>query len=76
MYVRQLKQFIRNARPDFDERRYGWILDLMRACQKDGFLGSSATGRAVSRVRERSGEGHVIAARLVNPRQRRARSGT
>ena len=38
MYVRQLKQFIRNARPDFDERRYGSILDLMRACQKDGFL--------------------------------------
>ena len=38
MYVRQLKQFIRNARPDFDERRYGNILDLMRACQKDGFL--------------------------------------
>jgi uncharacterized LabA/DUF88 family protein len=38
MYVRQMKQFIRNARPDFDERRYGSILDLMRACQKDGFL--------------------------------------
>jgi uncharacterized LabA/DUF88 family protein len=38
MYVRQLKQFIRNARPDFDEKRYGSILDLMRACQKDGFL--------------------------------------
>jgi uncharacterized LabA/DUF88 family protein len=38
MYVRQLKQFIRTARPDFDERRYGSILDLMRACQKDGFL--------------------------------------
>ena len=38
MYVRQLKQFIRTARPDFDERRYGSIADLMRACQKDGFL--------------------------------------
>jgi uncharacterized LabA/DUF88 family protein len=38
MYVRQFKQFIRNARPDFDERRFGSILDLMRACQKDGFL--------------------------------------
>jgi len=38
MYVRQLKQFIRTARPDFDERRYGSIVDLMRACQKDGFL--------------------------------------
>jgi len=38
MYVRQLKQLIRTARPDFDERRYGSIADLMRACQKDGFL--------------------------------------
>jgi len=38
MYVRQFKQFIRSARADFDERRYGSIVDLMRACQKDGFL--------------------------------------
>jgi uncharacterized LabA/DUF88 family protein len=38
MYVRQFKQFVRSARPDFDERRFGSIVDLMRACQKDGFL--------------------------------------
>ncbi len=38
MYVRQFKQFIRSARPDFDERHFGSIVDLMRACQKDGFL--------------------------------------
>jgi uncharacterized LabA/DUF88 family protein len=38
MYVRQMKQFIRSARPDFDERRYGSVIDLMRACQKDGLL--------------------------------------
>jgi uncharacterized LabA/DUF88 family protein len=38
MYVRQFKQLLRSARPDFDERRYGSIVDLMRACQKDGFL--------------------------------------
>ncbi|HXG87282.1 MAG TPA: NYN domain-containing protein [Vicinamibacterales bacterium] len=38
MYLRQMKQFIRNARPDFDERRYGSLPDLMRACQKEGLL--------------------------------------
>jgi len=38
MYPRQFKQFLRAAQPDFDERRYGSIADLMRACQKDGLL--------------------------------------
>ena len=38
MYPRQFKQFLKNAVPDFDERRYGSIADLMRACQKDGIL--------------------------------------
>ena len=38
MYLRQMKQFIRTARPDFDERRYGSLPELLRACQKDGLL--------------------------------------
>ena len=38
MYPRQFKQFLKSAQPDFDERRYGTIADLMRACQKDGIL--------------------------------------
>jgi uncharacterized LabA/DUF88 family protein len=38
MYPRQFKQFLRTAQPDFDEKRYGSIADLMRACQKDGLL--------------------------------------
>jgi uncharacterized LabA/DUF88 family protein len=38
MYLRQMKQFIRAARPDFDERRYGALPDLMRACAKEGFV--------------------------------------
>ena len=38
MYPRQFKQFLKTAQPDFDERRYGSINDLMRACQKDGLL--------------------------------------
>jgi hypothetical protein len=38
MYPRQFKQFLRSAQSDFDEKRYGSIADLMRACQKDGLL--------------------------------------
>lgn len=38
MYPRQFKQFLKNAQADFDERKYGSIADLMRACQKDGIL--------------------------------------
>ena len=38
MYPRQFKQFLKTAQPDFEERRYGSIADLMRACQKDGIL--------------------------------------
>jgi uncharacterized LabA/DUF88 family protein len=38
MYPRQFKQFLRAALPNFDERRYGSIAELMRACQKEGLL--------------------------------------
>jgi hypothetical protein len=38
MYPRQFKQFLKASQPDFDERKYGSINDLMRACQKDGLL--------------------------------------
>jgi uncharacterized LabA/DUF88 family protein len=38
MYPRQFKQFLRAAVPGFDERRYGSIAELMRACQKDGLV--------------------------------------
>ena len=38
MYLRQMKQFLRSARPDFDERRYGSLQDLLRACQKAGLV--------------------------------------
>ncbi len=38
MYPRQFKQFLRTVQPDFDERRFGSIAELMRACQKDGIL--------------------------------------
>jgi len=38
MYPRQFKQFLRAAVPNFDERRFGSIAELMRACQKEGLL--------------------------------------
>ncbi len=38
MYPRQIKQFIRTSYPDFDDRKYGSIVDLMRACQKEGMV--------------------------------------
>ena len=38
MYPRQFKQFLRTVQADFDERTFGSIAELMRACQKDGIL--------------------------------------
>lgn len=40
MYVRQAKQFLRNAIENFDERKYGFasIVDLLRAAGKEGVL--------------------------------------
>jgi uncharacterized LabA/DUF88 family protein len=38
LYLRQMKQFLRSGQPDFDERKYGSIVDLMRACQKEGIV--------------------------------------
>jgi uncharacterized protein (TIGR00288 family) len=40
MYVRQAKQFLRNAIEGFDERKYGFasVVDLLRASGKEGVL--------------------------------------
>lgn len=38
MYLRQMKQFIRTSEPEFDERKHGSIVDLMRACQKENLI--------------------------------------
>jgi uncharacterized protein (TIGR00288 family) len=40
MYVRQAKQYLRNAVPGFDERKYGVasVVDLLRAAGKEGVL--------------------------------------
>jgi uncharacterized protein (TIGR00288 family) len=40
MYVRQAKQYLRNAIDSFDERKYGFasVVDLLRAAGKEGVL--------------------------------------
>src|SRR5437868_5606058 len=40
MYVRQVKQFLRNVDPSFDERRFGFasLNDLLRASQREGLF--------------------------------------
>jgi len=40
MYLRNIKQILRQAAGGFDERRYGFggLMDLLKACQKDGLV--------------------------------------
>ena len=40
MYLRNVKQLLRAAEGGFDERRYGFmgLIDLLRACQRDGLV--------------------------------------
>jgi uncharacterized LabA/DUF88 family protein len=40
MYLRNVKQILRNADGGFDERRYGFggLMDLLKACQRAGFV--------------------------------------
>jgi uncharacterized LabA/DUF88 family protein len=40
MYLRNVKQILRQAEGGFDERRYGFggLMDLLKGCQRDGFV--------------------------------------
>jgi uncharacterized LabA/DUF88 family protein len=40
MYIRQAKQFLRNVDASFDERKFGFgsLVDLLRACQREGLF--------------------------------------
>lgn len=40
MYLRNVKQLLRAAEGGFDERRYGFmgLIDLLRACQREGLM--------------------------------------
>ena len=52
MYVRNVKQIIRAADSSFDERRFGFggIMDLLRACQRDGLIRMERDRRGGLRV--------------------------
>ena len=52
MYIRNVKQIIRAADANFDERRYGFggLMDLLRACQKENLLRMERDRRGGLRV--------------------------
>jgi uncharacterized LabA/DUF88 family protein len=52
MYIRQMKQFLRNVDSAFDERRYGFgsLVDLMRACQREGLFRIERDRQGVMRI--------------------------
>jgi hypothetical protein len=52
MYVRQVKQFVRNVDSSFDERRFGFgsLVDLLRACQREGLFRIERDRQGVMRV--------------------------
>ncbi len=52
MYIRQAKQFLRNVDTTFDERKFGFasLVDLMRACQRDGLFRIERDRQGVMRL--------------------------
>jgi uncharacterized LabA/DUF88 family protein len=52
MYVRNVKQVLRQANGSFDERAYGFagLMDLLRACQRDGVVRMERDRRGALRV--------------------------
>jgi uncharacterized LabA/DUF88 family protein len=52
MYIRQAKQFLRNVDPSFDERKFGFasLVDLMRACQREGLFRIERDRQGVMRI--------------------------
>ena len=52
MYIRQAKQFLRNVDQSFDERKFGFatLVDLLRACQRDGLFRIERDRQGVMRL--------------------------
>jgi OST-HTH/LOTUS domain len=52
MYIRQAKQFLRNVDASFDERKFGFasLVDLMRACQREGLFRIERDRQGVMRI--------------------------
>jgi hypothetical protein len=70
MYLRNVKQILRQAEGGFDERRYGFggLMDLLRTCQREGILRMERDHRGGLRVFQgqalRSAPGQPIARAL------------
>ena len=74
MYIRQAKQFMRNVDSSFDERKFGFasLVDLLRACQRDGLFRMERDRQGVIRlfpgnVMQGADETPVTAARPATP---------
>jgi len=52
MYLRNVKQYIKNAAPTFDERRFGFtnFLETIRACQRSGLFRLERNRQGILRV--------------------------
>ena len=50
MYIRNVKQAMRAVDPGFDERRHGNLVDIVRACQRDGLVRLERDRQGVLRV--------------------------
>ena len=57
MYVRQVKQYLRSAEPNFDEHKLGFatIMEFLRLCQREGLLRLERDRRGQIRVFPGSG---------------------
>jgi uncharacterized LabA/DUF88 family protein len=50
MYIRNVKQVLRSIEPAFDERRYGGLVELLRAAQREGWVRIERDRQGVLRV--------------------------
>jgi hypothetical protein len=50
MYIRNVKQILRGAEPSFDERKYGNLVELLRAVQREGLVRLDRDRQGVMRV--------------------------
>ncbi|MDO8793072.1 MAG: NYN domain-containing protein [Vicinamibacterales bacterium] len=64
MYIRQMKQFLRNNIENFDERRYGFTspVELLRAAQKEGLVRLERDRQGVMRVFAGAGQRQPVMA--------------
>ena len=69
MYIRNVKQLLRAADSAFDERRYGFggLMDLLRACQREGVMRLERDRRGGLRVFPGAALQHAVEMRVQQP---------